>query len=103
MSIEQYSSGARSRFDRGFRGPRLAKLLPWLFSAGLLAGCAQRYDLILTNGTRITNVTKPVKNLEAGAYYYKAVDGSVSHVSAGRVVEIKPHTDKNTTPGTLKQ
>jgi hypothetical protein len=82
---------------------RWAKLLPCLFSAALLAGCARHYDMILTNGTRITNVTKPKLYRDAGAFYYKDVAGNIHHVSAGRVVEIKPHSEKNTTAGTLQQ
>jgi hypothetical protein len=102
MSIEQHSSKADSRFAWDFHGPRWAKFMPLLLSAALLAGCARHYDMTLTNGTRITNVTKPVLNREAGAFYYKDVAGKVHHISSGRVLEIKPHSEKNTTPGTLQ-
>ena len=61
------------------------------------------YDMTLTNGMRITNVTKPVLDRGEGAFYYKNVAGTVRHISAGRVVEIKPHSGKNTTPGTLME
>jgi len=88
--------------DAGFRGRASARLAPWLLSAALLAGCARHYDMTLSNGTRITNVTKPVLSREAGAFYYKDVAGKVHHVSSGRVLEIKPHSEKNTTPGTLQ-
>ncbi len=83
--------------------PGAARFLPWLFSAALLAGCAHRYDMTLTNGQRVTNVTKPVLKRDVGAYFYKDVAGNVHHVSAGRVVEIAPHSSKNITPGTFQQ
>jgi hypothetical protein len=103
MSIEKYSSKAGLHLARGFRGSSLAKVLPWVFSAAFLAGCARHYDMTLTNGTRITNVTKPKLYKDAGAYYYKDVDGKVHHISAGRVVDIQPHSKKNTIPGTSQQ
>ena len=102
MSIEKYSSKEDSGFGRGSHFVRLAKLLPWVFSAALLTGCAHRYDMTLTNGARITNVTKPVFDREQGAFYYKDVAGKVHHVSSGKVVEIKPHSRKGTTPGTMQ-
>jgi len=42
MSIEKQASKADPRSVRGFNGPKMAKLLPWLFSAVLLSGCANR-------------------------------------------------------------
>lgn len=102
MSIEKHSSKGDSRFNRGGHGPTVAKLLPWIFSAALLTGCAHRYDMMLTNGARITNVSKPIFSKEEGAFYYKDVTGKIHHVSSGHVVEIKPHSGKNTTPGTVQ-
>jgi hypothetical protein len=58
----------------------------------LLAGCAQHYDMVLTNGVRVTNVTKPTLNEDSGYYTYKDVVGQVRHVSQARVLEIKPHS-----------
>ena len=102
MNIEKHSSKADSRFDWVFHGRTWTKLLPWAVCAALLAGCAHRYDMTLTNGTRITNVSKPEFHKDEGAYYYKDVTGKVHHVNSGHVVEIKPHSSKNTTPGTIQ-
>jgi len=64
-------------------------------AASLLAGCAQHYDMMLTNGMRITNVRKPVLDRDNSVYVYKDVAGNVRYVNAGRVIEIKPHSDKD--------
>jgi len=103
MSIEKNSSKANSCFAQGFYYRKLARILPCLFSAALLAGCAHRYDIILTNGDRVTNVTKPVLHRDDGVFVYKDVAGQEHHVNAGRVVDIGPHSSKNTTPGTLQK
>jgi uncharacterized lipoprotein YajG len=71
------------------------KVLPMLAAALLLAGCAQHYDMTLTNGVRVTNVTKPILNTESGTYNYKDVAGTERHVSQSRVLEIKPHSRHN--------
>ena len=102
MSIEKHSSKAHSRFDWVFHGCKWAKLLPPVFCAALLAGCAHRYDMTLTNGMRISNVTKPQLYRDEGAFYYRDVAGKIHHVSAGKVVEIKPHAGRNSTAGTVQ-
>jgi hypothetical protein len=102
MSIEKDSAKAESRSVQGFHFPIPAKLLPWLFAAALLTGCAHRYDMTLTNGLRLTNVTKPVLDRESGVYTYTDLNGRVRHVFAGRVVEIGPHSSKNNVPGSLQ-
>jgi hypothetical protein len=102
MNIERHSSKADLCLHWGFAGFRLAALLPMLLCAALLTGCAHRYDMILTNGARITNVSKPEFHRDEGAYYYKDVTGKVRHINSGHVVEIKPHSGKNTTPGTVQ-
>ena len=66
-----------------------------LVTALLLAGCAHRYDMTLTNGVRVTNVTKPLLNQESGQYTYKDVAGNQRHVSQSRVLEIKPHSSRS--------
>jgi uncharacterized lipoprotein YajG len=71
------------------------KVLPLLVTALLLAGCARRYDMTLTNGGRVTNVTKPVLDTESGQFTYKDVAGNKHHVSQVRVLEIKPHSRQN--------
>lgn len=63
-------------------------------AAALLAGCV-RYDMLLTNGGRITNVSKPRFDGTNGIYSYKDVTGQEHVVSAGRVVQIMPHSKKN--------
>ena len=65
-----------------------------LLSAGLWTGCA-RYDMLLTNSVRITNISRPKLDPAYGVYTYKDVTGAEHHVSAGRVVEIMPHSSKN--------
>lgn len=70
----------------------MKKVLPLLVVTVLLAGCAHRYDMTLTNGVRVTNVTKPVLNSDSGQFTYKDVAGNERHVSASRVLEIKPHS-----------
>jgi hypothetical protein len=70
----------------------MKKVLPLLVTMLLLAGCAHHYDMTLTNGVRVTNVSKPVLNPESGMYTYKDVAGTVRHVSQSRVLEIKPHS-----------
>jgi uncharacterized lipoprotein YajG len=70
----------------------MKKVLPSLVAGLLLAGCAQHYDMTLTNGVRVTNVTKPVLNSDSGMFTYKDVAGNVRHVSESRVLEIKPHS-----------
>jgi len=77
----------------------MKKVLPMLAAVFLLAGCARHYDMILTNGIRVTNVTKPVLNTEEGSYTYKDVAGNVRHVSQSRVLEIKPHSRGGDVPG----
>lgn len=103
MSIEINSSKLNSWLARGFHYRKLARILPWFFSAALLAGCAHRYDILLTNGERVTNVTKPVLYRDDGVFIYKDVTGKEHRVFAGKVVDIGPHSNKNTTPGTLKE
>lgn len=72
----------------------MKRLFLLTLAAGLLTGCVH-YDMILTNGGRITNVSRPKLDPTKGAYVYKDVAGNVRYVSAGRVVEIMPHSHKN--------
>jgi hypothetical protein len=73
----------------------MKKVIPLLVTALLLAGCAQHYDMMLTDGVRVTNVTRPVFNAETGQFTYKDVAGNVRRVSQARVLEIKPHSRQN--------
>jgi hypothetical protein len=99
MSTEKNSILAEFPFARGLGQRGAAKVLPWLLCAALLTGCARRYDIVLTDGTRVRNVTRPVKDKETGVLSYKDVAGNLHYKNAGRVVEIVPHSDKITTPG----
>jgi hypothetical protein len=72
----------------------MMKVAPFLVATLLLTGCAQHYDMVLTNGVRVTNVTKPVLNEGAGYYTYKDVSGAERRVSQSRVLEIRPHSRK---------
>ncbi|HEY3855533.1 MAG TPA: YgdI/YgdR family lipoprotein [Verrucomicrobiae bacterium] len=72
----------------------MKKVLPSLAVALLLSGCARHYDMTLTNGMRVTNVTKPVLDEEASTYSYKDVAGNEHKVSQVRVLEIKPHSHR---------
>ena len=74
---------------------KMKRLFPGLAALLLLAGCAHRYDVILTNNMRVTNVSKPRLDRSAGVYVWKDVNGQERRVSASRVVEIDPHSRKN--------
>jgi len=99
MSIDRDSSKEDTRFAQGLHCLKVAKLLPWLFAAALLSGCAHRYDITLTNGSRVTNVTKPVLDRDIGVFTYKDVAGHEHKLHAGRVVDIGPHSNKNSPSG----
>jgi hypothetical protein len=74
---------------------KAAKLvLPGIAALVLLAGCAHRYDITLTNNVRLTNVSKPVLDRNAGVFIYKDVKGNEHKIMAARVVEIDPHSSK---------
>ena len=75
------------------------RILPCCLLIALLAGCARRYDIVMTDGSRVTNVSKPVLDRQSGVFTYKDVRGQEHKKSAGRVVEIAPHTDKPKPPG----
>ena len=57
-------------------------------AAVVLAGCARRYKMTLTNGGSITTTSKPKLNPEGTAYVYKDRLGRDAWVSAGKVTEI---------------
>jgi uncharacterized lipoprotein YajG len=70
---------------------KMKKVLFSLLGTALLTGCMHNYDLTLTNGTKITGVSKPKFNKESGSYTYKNVRGEQRSISASRVAEIAPH------------
>ena len=103
MRIEQQLSKVDPRFAQTFLQRQRSRLLPWCFAAVLLTGCAHRYDITLVNGQMVTNVTKPKLNRSEGVFYYKDVTGEEHRVSAGRVVDIGPHSSRHVPPGTIRQ
>jgi len=83
---------ARRRHLSGGENP------PLLLAAGMLAGCARRYDMLLTNQRVVSNVRKP--KLSTDHSYYIIVDGygRTNTYSAGEVILIQPH-QKSTLTG----
>ena len=64
-----------------------------LLAAVLLAGCV-RYDVTLSNGTKLTNVRKPVLDQQTDQYLVKNANGKTMHIPSGRVREIAPHEEQ---------
>jgi hypothetical protein len=65
-----------------------------LLGAVLLTGCLHRYDITLTNGMKMTRVSKPKLNKETGLYTFKDIRGQKKTIAGARVVEIAPHSEK---------
>ena len=59
-------------------------------TAGLVTGCATRYDITLTNSNTITAFSKP--KLVEGFYVFKNAAGEEARVSAMRVAAIGPQS-----------
>ena len=70
----------------GYRLPVLSAALGIL----LLTGCAQRYNVTLTNGNTITTRSKPRLNAERSAFIFKGPSGQEMVIPAGRITEISP-------------
>ncbi len=82
------------------RGAAVAlRILPCCLAISLMAGCARHYDIVMTDGSRVTNITHPVPDKQAGVVTYKDVRGDEHKKNLGRVVEIVPHTKKPKPPG----
>ena len=72
----------------------MKNVLLLLLGAVFLAGCMHNYDLTLTNGMKITRVSKPKFNKETGVYTFRDIKGRTNSINAARVTEIAPHSDK---------
>ncbi len=66
-----------------------SRLILTLACAGLITGCARHYDVLLSNGLRVTTSSKP--KLKDGYYAFKDAKGQEIQVSAARVNLIEPH------------
>jgi hypothetical protein len=69
------------------------KKLLFLALAAFLAGCANRYDVTLNNGMRLSGVSKPVLNRDTGEYSFNNASGQTMKIKEGRVREIEPHRE----------
>ena len=88
MSNTPQSKTAGSQ--RGAIGSIMINLALLLAASVLMTGCAH-YDVSLNNGTKFTNVRKPVLNKETGYYTIKNATGKAFTVKASRVLVIEPH------------
>lgn len=75
---------------RNFFQPNMKKLFILFVAAVCFVGCA-RYDVSLSNGTRLNNVRKPVLNKKTGVYTIKMLNGNKIEVPEYRIREIQPH------------
>jgi hypothetical protein len=69
----------------------IRSVLALLLTTAALAGCARRYDMILTNNEQVTNVRKPTFHEASGYYTFLDSKGRTNYISIARVVEIHPH------------
>jgi|GEM_PF-1212016 len=68
----------------------MKKLIVLFLAAACLVGCA-RYDVSLSNGTRLNNVHKPVLDKNTGIYTIKMLNGDKIRVPEYKIREIQPH------------
>lgn len=66
--------------------PRLLPVL--VLICCLFTGCARHYVITLTNGARITTLSKPKQ--QGPVYVFKDAKGQPARISVGRVREIAP-------------
>jgi hypothetical protein len=55
-----------------------------------VTGCRTRYDITLTNGTKISGVSKPHLDTRIGYYIYQDAQGRTNGVPSMRVSVIEP-------------
>ncbi len=68
----------------------------WLLLPALLvAGCASKYDIVLTSNLRLQSVGKPRLDGD-GFYVFKDTDGRLQRVNSMRVREVAPTSMRST-------
>jgi ABC-type Fe3+-hydroxamate transport system substrate-binding protein len=65
-------------------------LLLVLLVAVFVAGCASRYQIVLTNGTILTTNSRPKLDKATNSYTYKDAKGKTVVIPSGRIREIAP-------------
>jgi hypothetical protein len=71
----------------------MKKTISLLLLTLVLTGCRSTYDLTLTNGVKITGVTKPQLNKETGQYVFQDAKGRPGSIPEMRVRAIEPHEE----------
>jgi hypothetical protein len=78
----------------------MKNILLLLLGTVFLTGCMHGYDITLVNGMRITRVSKPKLDKEAGVYTFTNIKGEKESINAARVIEIAPHSNPKLKAGT---
>ena len=78
------------------------KLFLILLSIALLAGCARRYKITLSNNHVMTATSKPKLNKAGDSYEFKDKDGKPRSLPAGSVKQIEPQARGHTEEPILK-
>jgi hypothetical protein len=73
----------------------MKKILALLFAITVLTGCKTSYDVTLSDGKKITGVSKPVLDETKGQYQFKTADGQGVKVPASRIRLIEPHGESS--------
>ncbi|MEO5804205.1 MAG: YgdI/YgdR family lipoprotein [Verrucomicrobiota bacterium] len=71
------------------------KNLFMLLTAFTLVGCKTSYDVTLSDGKKITGVSKPVLDKTKDQYQFKMADGREVKIYAGRIRTIAPHGESS--------
>lgn len=71
------------------------KLFLLLLVVLVLTGCRSTYDVILTNGKKIQNVSKPVLDESTGQFRFALPSGKQINMPQTRVRLIEPHGDSS--------